>query len=143
MCAGAGFLLAVLWFDLMFDVQLLAAGTEVPERVLASIASYYARVTSAARPMNRLVALAMAGTLAAVALEIANADYEPWLRWVSLALVLAPVLIAGTRTVPSAVRLGTRRDAASAQSRIARAILREHMFCFGCIAALLGLQLSA
>jgi hypothetical protein len=40
--AGSGFLLAVLWFDLMFDVQVLRRrerGGEVPEEVLASIAS--------------------------------------------------------------------------------------------------------
>ena len=38
--AGAGFLLAVLWFDLMFDVQALGGGV-LPEDKLASIADYY------------------------------------------------------------------------------------------------------
>jgi hypothetical protein len=52
--AGGGFLLAVLWFDLMFDVQVLGRDErELPEERLASIAAYYARVTTAARPMNR------------------------------------------------------------------------------------------
>ena len=62
MCAGAGFLLAVLWFDLMFDVQVLRhrIGDE-PDETLASIAAYYRRVTTAARPMNRLVMTAMLG----------------------------------------------------------------------------------
>ena len=33
--AGAGFLLAVLWFDLMFDVQVRGHdGAELPEDVL-------------------------------------------------------------------------------------------------------------
>lgn len=37
--SGAGFLLAVLWFDLMFDVQALPhRGRELPEHTLASIA---------------------------------------------------------------------------------------------------------
>jgi hypothetical protein len=64
--AGAGFLLAVLWFDLMFDVQVLRhpAG-DLPETVLASIAGYYRRVTTDATPMNRLVAVAMVATIAA------------------------------------------------------------------------------
>ena len=58
--AGGGFLLAVLWFDLMFDVQVLAhRERELPDQTLASIAAYYARVTTAARPMNRLVATVM------------------------------------------------------------------------------------
>jgi hypothetical protein len=52
--AGAGFLLAVLWFDLIFDVQILGhRGEGMPEEVLGSICAYYARVTTAARPMNR------------------------------------------------------------------------------------------
>ena len=45
--AGAGFLLAVLWFDLMFDVQAARQpGGDLPEEVLASIAGYYRRVTT-------------------------------------------------------------------------------------------------
>ena len=35
---GAGFLLAVLWFDLMFDVQVRGHdGAVLPDEVLASI----------------------------------------------------------------------------------------------------------
>jgi hypothetical protein len=42
--AGAGFLLAVLWFDLMFDVQTRKhASDSLPPEVLASITSYYRR----------------------------------------------------------------------------------------------------
>ena len=37
--AGAGFLLAVLWFDLMFDVQALRhRDRDLPEDVLSSTA---------------------------------------------------------------------------------------------------------
>ena len=42
----AGFLLAVLWMDLIFDVQVFAhryAGDELPERVLKSLSDYYHR----------------------------------------------------------------------------------------------------
>ena len=55
-----GFLLAVLWFDLMFDTQVLGAPPgDLPEEILASIAAYYARVTTAAVPMNRLIGVVM------------------------------------------------------------------------------------
>jgi len=55
--AGAAFLLAVLWFDLMFDVQSRKhAGDRLPTEVLVSISAYYRRVTTEAYPMNRLVA---------------------------------------------------------------------------------------
>ena len=62
-CAGVGFLLAVLWFDLMHDVQVLRPHENEDEAV-RSIARYYRRVTTDARPMNRLVALVMVATLA-------------------------------------------------------------------------------
>ncbi len=141
--AGAGFLLAVLWFDLMFDVQVLGrGGSELPEEVLGSIAGYYRRVTTAARPMNRLVAAAMLGTLAAIVVEIASGYRQAWLGWASLVLALGPIALAGARTVPSAVRLGGREDPPQRQSELARAILREHIACFASIAALLIIQLG-
>ena len=142
--AGAGFLLAVLWFDLMFDVQAARhEGAELPEPVLASIAGYYARVTTAARPMNRLIATAMAATVAAIVVQIAKGEDAAWLGWVSLALALSAIVLAGARTVPSAVRLGTRRDEPAEQSRLARAVLAQHVYCFAAIACVIALQLIA
>ncbi len=142
--AGGGFLLAVLWFDLMFDVQVLAyrRRPELPEHTLASIAAYYRRVTTAARPMNRLIALVMLATIAAIIVEIADGAQAGWVGWASLALAIAPIALAGAHTVPSAVRLGTRRDVTVRQSALARSILREHVFCWLAIAALLVLQLA-
>lgn len=152
--AGGGFLLAVLWMDLMFDVQALGAlrerlrarpgagGSELPERTLASIAAYYARVTTAARPMNRLIAVAMLATLAAIVVEAANGAHPGWLPWVSLVLALSAIGLAGTRTVPGAVRLGARRDALSVQSALATRILAEHLLCFVSIGCLIGVQLG-
>jgi len=141
--AGAGFLIAVLWFDLMFDVQVLGGeGGELPEEVLASIAAYYARVTTAARPMNRLIATVMLATISAVIVEIAARGEPAWLAWISLALVLPPVALAAARTVPSAVRLGSRVDAPAQQSALARSILRDHLLCISAITTLLVLQLA-
>ncbi len=69
---GAGFLTAVLWFDLMFDVQTRKhRGDVLPSDVLASIGAYYRRVTTDATPMNRLISLVMLATLAALVAEIA------------------------------------------------------------------------
>jgi hypothetical protein len=141
--AGAGFLLAVLWFDLMFDVQVIAHhGSELPEEVLASIASYYRRATTTARPMNRLIAFVMLATLAAIVVEIVNGAGQAWVPWASLALAVPPITLAGARTVPSAVALGTRRGPVADQSMLARSIYRQHVFCASAIAALLTLQLA-
>jgi hypothetical protein len=141
--AGAGFLLAVLWFDLMFDVQVLRhRGGEVPEGVLASIGAYYRRVTTGARPMNRLVGAAMLVTLGALVAQILRDDTPEWAAWTSLALAGAAVALAAAHTWPSAVRLGARRDPSEVQGRLARSICRDHLFCLAAITALLALQLG-
>src|SRR5260370_8333264 len=97
---GAGFLLAVLWFDLMFDVQTRKASGEVlPPEVLTSISAYYRRVTTEAYPMNRLIALVMLLTLAAICAEIVQGEYQWWIGWGS-------PLLAGSGFVPTRIRTG-------------------------------------
>jgi len=128
---------------LMFDVQVLAHHEqEIPEDVLASIAGYYRRVTTAARPMNRLIALIMLVVLAAIFIEVVHQDGPSWVPWASLAVAVPPIALAGIRTVPSAVRLGARCDSTKHQSEIARSICRQHIFCATAISALLVLQLA-
>jgi hypothetical protein len=143
-CAGAGFLLAVLWFDLMFDVQALRErDPELPEETLASIAAYYARVTTSARPMSLLIAAVMGITLGALVAEVIAGDVKAGVAWASLVLAAAPVAVAATRTFPSAARLGTRSDPPAVQSELARSIGRQHVACLASIAVLLVLQLAA
>jgi len=140
--AGGGFLLAVLWLDLMFDSQLIGQRGGPPEEALASISAYYARVTTAARPMNRLIASVMLATLGAIVAELIKPGSPTWVALSSLALTTAATGLAGARTVPSAVRLGTRRDPVVQQVRLARSILHEHAFCAGAIVGVLVLQLA-
>jgi hypothetical protein len=141
--AGGGFLLAVVWFDLMFDVQVLRQRHgDLPEPVLASIAGYYRRVTTAARLMNRLVAAVMIGTITAIVLELTSGDVAAWVAGASLALGGGAVVLAGARTVPQAVRLGGRTDTLERQSRLARSIFVEHLGVLAALAALLGVQLA-
>jgi hypothetical protein len=133
----------VLWFDLMFDVQALGQGEgELAEETLASIAAYYSRVTTRARPMNRLVAAVMVATLAVIVAEIPSGGVHAWVAWASLALAAAAIVVAGAHTVPSAVRLGARADPPARQSALARTVLREHLLCLAAIATLLVLQLA-
>ena len=140
--AGAGFLLAVLWLDLMLDVQKLGQdGAVLPEPVMASIAAYYQRVTTAAFPMNRLIAVVMLFTVAAALVQLLRRNVGRGLGWTTLVLALLPIGLAAARVVPNAVRLGTRADDLVTQSALARAICHDHLFCVGCIAALLVLQL--
>jgi hypothetical protein len=142
--AGAGFLLAVLWFDLMFDVQTRKyAGDPLPPEVLASISAYYRRVTTEAYPMNRLIALVMLLTIAAIVAEIVQGQNPWWIGWGSLALAGSGFVPTMMRTVPNARRLGTAADSAEEQSRLARAVCRDHMLSFARMSAVLVLQLVA
>lgn len=141
--AGAGFLLAVLWFDLMFDVQVRGRrGGDLPEEVLASISAYYRRVTTAARPMDRLIAAVMVATLAAIVVQIARGGAPRWVGWASLALAGSAILLAGVRTVPAAVRLGSGADSVAVRSRLAHSIYRDHLCCVAAIVSLLAIQLA-
>ena len=142
--AGAAFLLAVLWFDLMFDVQTRAApGTPLPADVLASISAYYRRVTTDAFPMNRHVALVMLLTLGTLVAEIVLGVRPWWVGWVSLALVSSGIVTTLRRTVPNARRLGSAKDTPEVQSTLARAIYRDHVISFARTTVVLGLQLIA
>ena len=142
--AGLGFLLCVLWFDLMFDVQARhpRAG-DLPADVRDSIAAYYRRVTTTARPMNRLVALAMVVTLGALVGEIVTGDVAAGFAWASLALAVSAIGLAAARTVRNAVRLGTQADDVATQTALARRILADHLACLAAIAIALGLQVAA
>ena len=144
LAAGGGFLLAVLWFDLMFDVQALRARPRhgpLPEPALASIAGYYRRVTTDASPMGRLVAVAMLATLAAAVADLAIGARPLAVRVASLALLAAPISLALARTFRNAVRLGARCDPPERQSELARAIGRDHLLCLAGVLPFLALQL--
>jgi len=138
--ACSGFLCAILWMDLIFDAQVLGhrlAGPELPETVLASIAAYYHRATTTSQPMGRLIAAVMLILLVALGFEAPLGRDPVWLLVVSAALAGAPVVLALTRTVPNAVRLGHRTDGAAEQTRLARLICRDHVVCAVCMAAFL------
>jgi type IV secretory pathway VirB2 component (pilin) len=143
--ACSGFLLAVLWMDLIFDAQVLAhsdAGDELPESVLASIAAYYRRAVTGSRPMSRVIAVVMVVLLGALGFRVARGHDPGWLVVVSAVLAVGPILLALTRTVPNAVRLGARSGSLTDQTRLARSIWRDHLLCAGCMLAFLVLWVA-
>ncbi|WP_433590790.1 hypothetical protein [Nocardia sp. CA-145437] len=129
LAACGGFLLAILWMDLIFDTQLFRHRhePELPEHVLDSIAAYYRRATTTSRPMPHLIAAVMAILLGGLVIETIRWHDPIWLAplaTVSAAAAIAPAVV---RTVPNAVRLGARTDSLAEQSRLARSILRDHL----------------
>jgi len=141
--AGAAFLLAVLWFDLMFDVQTAGTGREtLPPEILSSISAYYRRVTTAARPMNNIVSLVMLLTLTAIGSEVIGKDHPAWICVLSLLLAASAIALAILRTVRNAVALGRREGSPQAQSDLARKVFYDHLYCLVAMTAVLTLQLA-
>ena len=140
-----GFLLAVLWMDLMFDVQVLGGQRrrELPEDVLSSIAAYYRRVTTLARPMGHLVGAMMLIGMLTLLLQTVRGGERRWIAVVSLFLFGVSAALGLLHVYPNAVRLGSRADSALEQSRLARAIHREHLLCLGAMLSFVVLQLLA
>jgi hypothetical protein len=130
--------------DLMFDVQVLGHGPqnkELPEEVLGSIAAYYRRVTTLARPMGHVVGGVMLIGILTLVLQTLLAGHSRWIGGFSLLLFGAPVAMALFRVYPNAVRLGSRADPVLEQSRLARAIHKGHLFCLGAMLSFVLLQL--
>jgi hypothetical protein len=142
--ACAGFLIAVLWMDLMFDSQVLRhRGADVlPEPVLASICGYYRRATTTSRPMSYLIAVVMAILLGALAVRSLTGDDPLWLIATSVVLAGFPIALAMARTVRRAVRLGARTDDRAEQSRLARAVCVDHLACLACLSGFLAVWLT-
>ena len=140
--ACAGFLLAVLWMDLMFDSQAGLRGAPPDESVLASIAAYYRRATTTSQPMGTLIAVVMGVLLVGLGIEAWRGDQPGWVLIASVVLAGGPILVAMLHTVPSAVRLGRRDGAPAEQIRLARAIYRDHVACITGMALFLLLWLT-
>jgi len=140
--ACAGFLLAVLWMDLIFDSQAGLGGPDPEESVLASIGAYYHRATTTSQPMGSLIAVVMGVLLVCLGVEAVRGGHPSWLIAASAVLAGGPILLALLRTVPSAVRLGRRADSPAEQSRLARSVYRDHIVCLAGMAAFLLLWLT-
>ncbi|MFN2378211.1 MAG: hypothetical protein ABR538_16905 [Candidatus Binatia bacterium] len=148
LASGGGFLAAVIWMDLMFDTLAVGPraagpdGAELPEDSLARIATYYRRVTTTASPMNYLVSAVMAGMVLVLVLQLTTGDAAAAPAATSLALCGVPITLALLRVFPNAIRLGTRTDSIGEQSRLARAILFDHLLCFAAMLAFLVVRFS-
>lgn len=143
LAAGGAFLLAVIWMDLMFDVQALRGErtAPLPDAAIASIAAYYRRVTTDARPMNQLVAIVMAITVLGALQQLVRGSGALGWRIVAVLLCIVPIALALRRVFPNAARLGTRSEPRAQEDRLAREIAWAHVACFAAMLAFVVIQL--
>ena len=136
--ACAGFLIAVLWMDLMFDSQIRGGHDDGK---LASISAYYHRATTTSQPMGSLIAAVMIVALATLGAEAVRGHTPGWALGLSALLAGGPILLALLRTVPTAVRLGRPGGTSAEKSRLARAVFIDHVICLIGMVAFLVLWL--
>jgi hypothetical protein len=138
--ACGGFLLGVLWMDLLFDVQIVGGD---PQTAVASIVAYYRRVTTQAYPMNRLIAAIMLVTVGATIVALLRRRFSPRLGLPALGLAAVPIGMAILRVFPNAVRLGSGVDPLDTQLALARAICFDHLLCLGLLAGFVALMIAS
>jgi hypothetical protein len=126
----------------MFDTQISGKrGSTLPEDTIDSISRYYSRVTTTASPMNRLVGIAMLGTLIALVVQVQQDQIPTSRAIISLALAVVAISTALGRTLRNAIRLGRQDEDLVTLSRLARLVMRDHLICFVALGLLLMLQL--
>jgi hypothetical protein len=143
LAACGGFLIATLWFDLMFDTQVLGHVVTVPlpEGTIASIAHYYRRVTTDAHPMELLIGSVMGVTVLGSAWCVVRASPRA-LPAVALLAATAPIGLAAARIVANAVRLGARDGSLAEQSALARSIFVDHVFCIASMVVFTAIEVA-
>jgi len=142
LCACIGYLIAVLWIDLIFDSLVLpyhGSKEPLPEEVLATMSSFFKRLTL--KP--RLIFVVMITMFTIVILQIVQGTVPAWIAWTSLVLVVVPTGYATTRVMPAARRLGSRQDGVEKQSELARSLFAMHSFSLFLMTLLMVIQLYA
>lgn len=139
LAACGGFLLGVLWMDLLFDIQTLGTPSAT---ATASIAAYYRRATIEAYPFNRLIAAVMLLTLAGAIYRLVRRRAARALTVLATLLASAAVGLALLRVVPNAMRLGAGGDDLAVQTQLARAICVDHLLCLGAMVAFVALLIA-
>ena len=139
-----GFLLAVLWFDLKFDLlvldQLVDRG-DVDREALAGIKAYYARALGTEMAGFPLIMTMMFLSVVATLVQYKDDCLVAWTWLASLLLLVPPILLAIVRVVPNAGKLADSDADYRQQLDLADAILQDHLFCFASISCFLVLQL--
>lgn len=136
--ACGGFLAAVLWMDLMFDVQVLGDPSAAE---LESIVAYYRRATIDGWRMSWVVAAVMFALLAGVAVQIWRSGRTVAHNTLIGLSIVVPIALALTRVLPQARRLGSGELTAPEQVEVATEILYLHVGCLVAVIAFIALQL--
>lgn len=137
-----GFMLAVLYIDLVFDLSALPhrkSGKPLPADVLSPIETYYLYVTR--NPY--LLGFVMLTALACLVAQLVYGLVPRGTAWASLALMALAMSAATLKVIPTAQRLAAGKDDLDRRTRMVHSILPYHLLLLACIVTLAGLQFFA
>jgi hypothetical protein len=121
-----GFMMAVLYIDLMFDVSAAPyrrTKTALPSEVLDPITHYYGRITQ-----NPYVLMFVMLTAAiCIGAEIVFGLAPRWVGYSSLFLMGLSMVTGTLKVIPTAQRLGSGNDSAEARTRMVHSMLPFHL----------------
>ncbi len=136
-----GFMLAVLYIDLAFDISTLPYRKNraaIPREVLESIASYYRRVTS--DPWLLIAVMITSATC--IIWEIVYGLVPPRVGYISIGLFAVLMLISTIKVIPAAHRLASGKESEENQIRLAYSLFPYHVAFLIIIIILAILQFS-
>lgn len=140
--ACIGFMLAILYIDLMFDVMSVPhrrSGATLPKGVLEPITHYYARVTQ-----NPYVLMfVMLTTTICLVVQAVYGLAPRWAAYTSLAAMGLAMVAGIVKVIPAARRIASGKDPAEVRTRLIHGVFTAHALLFVCILVLAAIQLVA
>jgi hypothetical protein len=137
-----GFMMAVLYIDLMFDVSALpyrSSKAPLPQEVLDPITHYYGRITQ-----NPYVLMfVMLTTTLCIGAQILYGLAPRWVGWSSLFLMGLSMMTGTLKVIPTAQRLGSAKDPEDVRTRMVHSMLPAHLVLLVNILLLTAIQFSA
>jgi hypothetical protein len=138
---GGGFLLSVLWMDLLFDSQVVGeSGPTLSDQSLSSIRHYYQRIQTDKSPLLILIAGVMLVTILTAVYDLVRAVKRRGWQMAALFSSSAPIVFAQLVIIPQAALLGSGQESLKIQSELARSIFLEHLVCIASITVFLAIQ---
>lgn len=137
-----GFMMAVLYIDLMFDVSAAPyrnTQEALPRDVLDPIVHYYGRITQ-----NPYVLMfVMLTAVLCIGSEILYGPAPRWVGYSSLFLMGLSMLTGTLKVIPTAQRLGSGNDPDAVRTRMIHGMLPFHLVLLINILLLTAIQFSA
>jgi hypothetical protein len=137
-----GFMIAVLYIDLVFDASALSyrdSSEPLSAAVLGPIATYYRYITR--NPY--LLMLVMLTALGCILAQIVYGLAPRWAAYASLSVMAANMLVAVSKVIPTAKRLAGGKDEVGLQSHMVHSMLPYHLALLAAVLLLAIVQLLA